>query len=302
VPGPEAELELLLLLRRIMRSLGADASIFEIAYSSRGLAGEVLSSAGMGPELQERAFHAIDRRDKMDDRAWMDYLADGLESDSQVDAARRLADCRDPEEDWLVEVAGDTEAHRRLLWLSERLRRQGVECAVFDGSVVRGLDYYTGVVFELRDTGGRNRRAICGGGRYDDLVGLFGGRKVPGAGFGLGILTLQLFLESYGLIPEGTAGTPAADLFIAVYSSEQRAEAAGLAESLRDAGLRVETDVTGKRLSSQLRVAGSRGVPYAAVLGPEEVSSGRISLKEMASGRQIELPFDEIAGYLASGE
>mgnify|MGYP006277420677 CR=1 FL=1 len=302
VSGPEAELELLLVLRRVMRSLGADASIFEIAYSSRGLAGEVLAAAGMGPGLQAEAFGAIDRRDKMDDDAWREYLAERLESSSQVEAARRLADCRDPREQWLVESVGDTDAYRRLMWLASRLREQGVECAGFDGSVVRGLDYYTGVVFEVRDTGGRNRRAICGGGRYDDLVGLFGGRKVPGAGFGLGILTLQLFLESYGLIPDHVAQAAAADLFLAVYSSDQRPAAMELAESLRDRGIRVETDVTGKRLSAQFRLAGNRGVRWAAVMGPEEAASGSIGLKEMASGRQVDLPFEKLAEHIAAGD
>ncbi len=298
VSGPEAELELLLVLNRIMQSLKADPSIYEIAYSSRGLAGAVLEGAGLGPAQQQEAFHAIDRRGKMDHQAWMEYLRDRLQDDGRIEAARRLADCRDPEDPWLREAAGDTDAYRRLRWLFERLSALGVDAARFDGSVVRGLDYYTGTVFEVMDTGGRNRRAICGGGRYDDLVGLFGGRKVPGAGFGLGILTLQLFLESYGLIPEEVRDAPPARLFLAVYSEEQREAAMVLSESLRDAGVSVETDMTGKKLSSQFRLAGGRGVPYTAVLGPEEVESGVVTLKDMRSGNQEEVPFPRLAGRL----
>ena len=302
VSGTEAELELMLVLNRIMSSLGAGPSIYGISYSSRGLAGAVLQEAGMGPELQQAAFGAIDKRDKMDDDAWREYLGDRLKDDRQVEAARRLADCRDPEDPWLREMAGDTEAYRSILWLSGKLSALGLEAARFDGAVVRGLDYYTGVVFEVVDTGGRNRRAICGGGRYDDLVGLFGGRKVPGAGFGLGILTLKLFLESYGLIPDGVGATPPARVFLAVYSEEQRDAAMALSERLRDAGISVETDITGKNLSSQFRLAGSRGIPYTAVLGPEEAQSGSVTLKDMQSGSQEEVPFHRLARRLDGGE
>ena len=302
VSGTEAELELMLVLNRIMSSLGAEPSIYGISYSSRGLAGAVLQAAGMGPELQQAAFGAIDRRDKMDDDAWREYLGDQLRDDRQVEAARRLADCHDPEDPWLRKVAGDTEAYRSIVWLSGKLSALGLDAARFDGSVVRGLDYYTGVVFEVVDKGGRNRRAICGGGRYDDLVGLFGGRKVPGAGFGLGILTLKLFLESYGLIPDEVGAAPPARLFLAVYSEGQRDEAMALSERLRDVGISVETDIAGKKLSSQFRLAGSRGVPYTAVLGPEEVESGSVTLKDMRSGSQEEVPFHRLARRLGGGE
>jgi histidyl-tRNA synthetase len=295
VPGPEAELELMLVLDRIMTSLGAGPSIYRIAYSSRKLAGAVLEDAGLGPELRQAAFHAIDRREKMDDDDWREYLADRLEGPGQVEAARRLADCRDIDDPWLREVAGGTEAYGRVRWLGDRLSALGTESARFDGSVVRGLDYYTGIVFEVMDTGGRNRRAICGGGRYDDLVGLFGGRKVPGAGFGLGMLTLRLFLDSYGLIPDEVEDEPPARLFLAVYSPDQRDAATVLSERLRDAGVAVETDIGGKSLSAQFRLAGIRGIPYTAVLGPEEAESGRITLKDMRSGSQTEVPFEHLA-------
>ena len=297
VEGPEAELDVLLVLNRLMDALGADPSIYSIGFSSRELANELLADAGLGPDRRQLAFHAIDRRDKMDPDAWVEYLADQLD-EGEVEAARRLADCRDVRAPWLRRALADSPAYNRVVWLAQRLKELGVDAAAFDGSVVRGLDYYTGVVFEVMDTGGRNRRAICGGGRYDDLVGMFGGRKVPGVGFGLGILTLELFLRSYELLPQDLGQASSADIFLAVYSPEQRHAATKLAEELRDRGLRVETDITGRRMSAQFRLAGARGVPCAAVIGPQEVASGRITVKDMRSGEQSEMALSDLAGYM----
>ncbi|MBD3370883.1 histidine--tRNA ligase [Candidatus Fermentibacteria bacterium] len=290
----QAELEMFLLLRRSMEGLGVGDDIYEIAYSSRRLAAAALVASGFSEDEMLGAFHLVDRREKMPAEEWEEYVVEEVGDDDRSRALLRFARCRDVEDPWLEDAVGDTEAYEEIVELNRLLEEVGVAPAVFDASVVRGLDYYTGVVFEVADTGGRNRRALCGGGRYDDLVGLFGGKRISGVGFGLGMLTLRLFLESYDLIPQGVKESSPTTLFMTVMSDQQRGYALRLAEKLRSAGVSVEMDMSGRNLSRQFKLAGKRGVPLTAVVGPDEAASGTVGLKDMESSSQEEVKADEL--------
>ena len=294
----QAELEVFLVLRRIMNSLGASPGQYVIRYSSRRLASEILRSCGMTEEEMAQAYAVIDKKDKIKPDEWEGLILETIKDERNAETVIKFASCSDPDAPWLREAAGGTEAFNEIVKFSGMLKDAGISEAQFDASVVRGLDYYTGIVFEVMDTGSNNRRAICGGGRYDNLVGMFGGQKVTGAGFGLGLLTLELFLKTYGLIPDGISCKPPADIFLAVYSDEERVFAVNLAEKLRNFGVSVEIDVTGKNLSKQFKIAGRKLIGYIAVIGPEEVASGRIILKNMTSGIETECEVSGIRGIL----
>ena len=301
VSGLDAELEVFLVLRRIMNSLGASPGQYVIRYSSRRLASEILRSCGMTEEEMAGAYAVIDKKDKIEPDEWKNLVRETIKSERKADAVMKFAACTDPDAPWLSEAAGGSEAFDEIVRFSGMLKDAGISEAQFDASVVRGLDYYTGIVFEVMDTGSKNRRAICGGGRYDNLVGMFGGQKVTGAGFGLGLLTLELFLKTYGLIPEGIIGKHPADIFLAVYSDEERSFAVNLAEKLRDVGVSVEIDITGKNLSKQFKIADSKLIGHIAVIGPEEVASGRIILKNMTSGTETECEVSKVPEILIEG-
>ncbi len=294
VDGLEAELEVFLVLRRIVNSFNASPGQYIIRYSSRRLASEILENCGMTEEEMTQAFAVIDKKDKIEPDEWVELVRKTIWDKHNADKIISFASCSDLDAPWLAEVAGDSKAYSEILRFSEMLKDAGISEAQFEASVVRGLDYYTGIVFEVMDTGGKNRRAICGGGRYDNLVSMFGGQRVSGVGFGLGLLTLQLFLETYELIPFGISGKHPADIFLAVYSDEERLFAVNLAEKLRDFGVAVEIDITGKNLSKQVRIADKKSIGYIAVIGPEEVASGRITLKNMTSGTETECEVSEI--------
>ena len=283
--GLEADLDVFLVLRRIMRSLGASPGQYSIRYSSRRLASTVLERLGLSPEETALAYSVIDKRDKMPPDAWEEWARQQL-SVTTAPGVISFASCGDLDSGWLEEAAGGTPALGELREFSGMLEEAGLEEADFEACVVRGRDYYTGIVFEVMDTGGENRRAICGGGRYDDLVGLFGGQRVSGVGFGLGLLTLHLFLETYGLIPDAVAVSHPADIFLAVYSGDQRGYAVKLAESLRDGGVSVEMDVTGRNVSRQIRTADRKSIRFMAVIGPDEVETGTLTVREMSTGSE----------------
>ncbi|MFO8184060.1 MAG: histidine--tRNA ligase [Candidatus Aegiribacteria sp.] len=299
VDGLEAELDVLLVLRRVMNGLGASAEQYEIRYSSRKLASAVLESLGLDPEQTALAYSIIDKRDRMKAGDWEEWARTQMDDPSLAESVIAFASCSRLDSPWLLENAGETEAYREIREFSLMLERAGVSEAAFQACVVRGLDYYTGIVFEVMDTGGKNRRALCGGGRYDDLVGLFGGQRVSGVGFGLGLLTLQLFLETYGLIPESIPLSHPADLFLAVYSGDQRDFALGLAEDLRDRGVAVELDITGRNLSRQLKTAHRKSVRFASVIGPDEAASGKLKVREMSTGEETPCMVSEAADVLA---
>ncbi len=298
VPGLQAELEVFLVLRRIMNSLGASPGQYVIRYSSRELASQILQNCGTKEEKMPQAFAVIDKKDKMKPDEWEKWARNTILNEQNADTTIEFASCGDLDSQWLKASAGNSSAYGELVKFSGMLKDAGISEARFDASVVRGLDYYTGIVFEVMDTGGENRRAICGGGRYDNLVGMFGGQKVTGVGFGLGLLTLELFLKTYELIPPGISTEYPADVFLAVYSDEERAFAVNLAEKLRDIGVSVEIDITCKNLSKQFKIAGRKLIGYSAVIGPEEVASGRITLKNMSSGIETECDVPEVPRIL----
>jgi histidyl-tRNA synthetase len=294
----QAELDVFLVLRRIMKSLGATGDRYSIRYSSRRLATEVLGRLGLDREEAMQAYGVIDKRDKMKPEEWKNWAESTILDPEKSKGIVRFASCSDLTDPWLVDLVGESDAYGEITSFSGMLDETGVVEASFEACVVRGLDYYTGIVFELMDTGGENRRAICGGGRYDDLVSMFGGQRISGVGFGLGLLTLQLFLETYGLVPEEISARPPADIFMAVYSEGERSFATRLAEELRDSGVSVEMDLSGKNLSRQLRTANRKTIPFAAVIGPDEMSSGNITLKRMSTGEDIVCQIRDIPGLI----
>jgi histidyl-tRNA synthetase len=292
-----ADIEILLVLDRIVRAFNPPPGSWAIRISSRRLASELLDRLGVPEAVHPAAFAAIDRKAKLSPDEWPSWAAGKL-GDS-FEAVSRFARCEGLEDPWLTQMLGGSESLREVKTLVDSLRASGVESVFFDACIVRGLDYYTGTVFELMDTGGENRRALCGGGRYDNLVGLFGGRPITGIGFGLGLLTLRLFLETYGLIPAEVLSSRPPDVFVAVFSHSERDAAFRLAESLRTDGLTVEMDLECRNMGRQFSAASRLGVRFVVVAGPDELASGAVTIRDMKLGTQKILPQDEVRSFIA---
>ncbi|MFL5450118.1 MAG: ATP phosphoribosyltransferase regulatory subunit, partial [Gemmatimonadales bacterium] len=151
-----------------------------------------------------------------------------------------------------------------------------------DLSIIRGLAYYTGVVFELFDAG-RTLRAICGGGRYDNLLKELGGVDLPALGFGMGDVVLGELLKDRGLAPANSVGI---DVFVAFISKEDLAHVLALAHQMRDQGLRVEYALGPQALGKQLKLADARQAALAVVVGPDERARGQVVLRDLRNGTQ----------------
>jgi histidyl-tRNA synthetase len=220
------------------------------------------------------ALRLIDRRDRMDLDAWRAYgLELGFSPGSLDGLTTMLAD----DQAWqasddlrsFFEAAG-------ALGVADYLR--------FEPTVVRGLDYYTGTVFEARDREGVFR-AILGGGRYDDLVADVGGDRVPAVGFAMGDVTIGLMIQQLGLAP-AEAPIPA-QVLVCWIDEAARLPALRLASELRQAGLLVEWFPSADRLPRQLKYADRRRIPLAAILGSRELEEGTVTLKDLRDGTQI---------------
>jgi histidyl-tRNA synthetase len=166
------------------------------------------------------------------------------------------------------------------------------EFVEFDLTIVRGLAYYTGIVFEIFDRAGE-LRAICGGGRYDRLLELVGGEPLPAVGFGMGDVVLGELLADKGLLPD-TAHV--SDYFIVSIGDETRAPALGLARRLRDAGHSVAYALRDSSVRKQFKAAENEGAATVVVLGPDEIAKGVAVVRDMRSGGEREVPLDEVGG------
>jgi len=161
--------------------------------------------------------------------------------------------------------------------------------------IVRGLDYYTKTVFEIKAAGLGSQDTICGGGRYDGLIEELGGRPTPGIGFGSGIERIALAMQQIGLpAPE----EPAPGVMVAYLGETAKLAALHLVEELRAADVGALLAFGDRSLKAQLKSADKAGVAYAVILGEEELKAGRALVREMASSQQTEVPLEAIVGWL----
>jgi len=299
VRDESADVEVILVLDRIVRSFGACEGTWAIRLSNRELASELLAALGVPASSHQDAFAVIDRKSKLPPEEWSAWGVEKL--GTGFGAVERLTECTGLDDPILDSMLGASRSLGSMRALVGTLREAGLSSVTFDPCIVRGLDYYTGTVFELTDTGGANRRAICGGGRYDNLVGLFGGRPMTGVGFGLGILTLRLFLETYGLLPAELSSRRPPDVYVAVFSPAERDTAFRAAEVMRSSGLTVEMDLECRSLGRQFGTASKIGARFVAVIGPQEVSSGSVSLRDMRTAVQRTMSTAEAVRAIESG-
>jgi histidyl-tRNA synthetase len=169
-----------------------------------------------------------------------------------------------------------------LRTLLNSLDRAGIHNAQFDASLMRGFDYYTDIVFEVFDNHPENNRSMFGGGRYDGLVGLFGVEPVPTVGFGAGDVTLENFLLTHELLPELRSET---DLY-AILIGDVVDPAQAVIKELREMGVNVAADFTGRKADKQLKTALKKGINYVLFIGEKELAEEQYVLKNLKTGEE----------------
>jgi histidyl-tRNA synthetase len=269
---PECDAELIAIAVSLFRELNLPAEKVRIAVNSRSLLNEELEAMGIMGDLRKDTIRAIDRRDKMSAQEWeASTLALGV-SPSQLESIYAMLN------DELLWQKSE-ELRRVFAVLDQMGMREYVE---YDPKVIRGLDYYTGVVFEAQARAGG--RAIFGGGHYDNLISAVGGDPLPAVGFAMGDVMITVLLKEYGLLPE--LRLVPADLLVTVFDAESLGDAFALAAELREAGIKVVVYPEAAKLPKQLKFADRMGIRYVVIAGPDERAAGQLTVKDLQARTQ----------------
>jgi histidyl-tRNA synthetase len=188
------------------------------------------------------------------------------------------------------------EEKEKLQTFIATLKERGITNVVYDPTLVRGFDYYTGVIFEFFDTDPSNTRSLFGGGRYDNLLSLFSNDSIPAVGFAVGDVTLQDFLETHELLPEVSTG---ADVYLATPALENIAAAQLFADELREQGLTVFVNLLGKKIGDQIKDAEKRKISVVIVYGEDEAKSTMVTVKNIVTGKELETKKDNVADLIS---
>ena len=294
-PDVTADAELLSVAIDIMRAFGLTATDVRARVSDRRLLRALLVLTGITEDMLPAVYAVVDKIDR-EPRASLEakLRAAGLHN---VFIGRVFEVMKHPDLATLRERYGDVpelrEDFTRLTSYFEYLDALGVgDWVEFDLSIVRGLAYYTGIVFELFDAK-RELRAICGGGRYDSLLKQLGGTDLPALGFGMGDVVLGELLRARGRLPD-TA--PTVDVWVAYGDAALLTEAMRIARRLRERGRSVEYALGGQQLSRQLKAADAAGAREALVLQPADLARGEAVVRRLADGTETRVRLDEWIG------
>jgi len=287
-PSVSAEAELIAAIFALLDAVGLERGDVKLRINSRALLEESLREGVLRdrPEAFAPLCVAIDKLDKIGADAVTRQLIDTDGAVHLDEAAARfvvaMLELKDLGEAARLAPAG-SQALADLERLFQLLDAYGVaDQVVFDASVVRGLAYYTGIVFEAFDTGGE-LRALCGGGRYDQLAETLGGKPVPAVGFGFGDVVIGELLKDKKKLP--LLMRPVDDMVFA-FGEGERPAAIRVARRLREAGRRVELTLSGGKLKRALADADRVGAARIWLLGPDEIERGVARVKDLASGRE----------------
>jgi len=278
-----------------LRSTGLTAQDIVVRLSSRRLLAALLKEAGASEEQLAAIYGVLDKKAKVPAEAFEAMLQGAVPSDQTRGRILQIMNSQSLDE-LEPKTSEGKDAMEELRRLFSLLNLMGIgDYAQFDIGVVRGLAYYTGVVYEIYDRGAL-LRAICGGGRYDNLLKDFGGPAVSATGMGMGDCVLEILLREKGLLKDENLPTRRLDYYVVFAAEQWASEVVRLAAQIRLAGWACDFSYKGGNLGKQLKQADQSGAERAVILG-EEFNAGKLIVKEMKSGRQEEVSTDE---FLAS--
>ena len=283
VDCPEGDAELVAIAAEFFKAVGLTSSEVKILVNDRRLMDKQLSDLGItDAEEKKSMLGIIDRRDKLREQEWEAYVLESGFSQKQLDGLKK--------------ILNDKELYKtspEVMRFFKALEALGVDdYVVYDPRIVRGLDYYTGIVFEARDVG-ESARAILGGGHYDNLVEDVGGNPLPAVGYAMGDVVLPLVLEQFGKAPE--LELYPANVLVTVFDDDCLAYSLKIAADLRTAGIDVMVYPQAAKIGKQFKYANRLGVNFVIVAGPDERDQNAMQVKDMQSGEQNSVAFTDAA-------
>lgn len=286
-----AEAEIIMLSDKIMKKFGAKPEDYTIKINNRKLVNfmmaQYLELDASSSQLMAKLF---DRRNKISEDDFIDQAKEifGDKAEAGISKIKTLLSAKT-----MADLPGEiltSSAIHEIQQLFTILEKAGITSLTFDITLMRGLDYYTGMVFEVFDNHPDNNRALFGGGRYDGLVGLFGVEPVSAVGVAPGGTTMENFLQTHNLLPKLQSST---DVYVVTLGDVSR-EALKLASEMRDAGINTELNLSEKKFDKQLKTALKKGIPFILFIGEDEVKSGIYTIKNIAKSEEYKVNFTEL--------
>jgi histidyl-tRNA synthetase len=285
---PASDAELIAIIAKFFVKVGLTPDAAKILVNNRQLMEMEFQAIGIQPKNTKVVFHLIDRLDKLSRAKWEAYA---YELGLNADQVNKLSKLLENQQLW--------EKSDSLRELFPALDSLGVsEYVSFVPSVIRGLDYYTGTVFEAQAIKGDLKRSILGGGRYDNLLADVGGKPLPAVGFAMGDLVIKLVLEELELIP-AELKSPTAPVLVTVFNEDTLHDSLVLSEDLRSAGLKVNFYPQADKIGKQLKYGDRTGIRVAVLLGPDEIANQTVTLKDLTTGNQQTVKRAESAKTIA---
>lgn len=282
--SPESDAELIAICANFFQKAGLSHDQVQILVNNRRLMDAKLAQIGITSEKRKATTRLIDRIDKMHASEWDSYAIEQGLTAKQIEGVRNLLHQADlwKESEELTRTFAALEAMNLMNYVR------------YDAHIIRGLDYYTGTVFEAVDRDGG--RAILGGGRYDNLVGDVGGNPLPGVGFAMGDVMVSIVLQKYGCVPGYF--NPPAQVFMTVWDESQLVRSLAVAANLRRAGINVICYPEPAKIARQLKLADKLAVRFVLIEGPDEIAEEKVVVKDLQKHEQVAVPLNTLFEYL----
>ena len=289
IPTLEAELEIFQYILAVMEEFKAPKETYEIRVNSRYLLDYLFEEIlKLSEEKKAKVGRAIDNYTKLGKEAFVEYLKELELTEKQINSILKFLNSTLED---LKKIADKSDGAKQLIELFAKAEELGLTNIRFEPSIMRGLAYYTGTVIEMFDIGSKeNPRALFGGGRYDDLLSMFGQEELPAFGIGWGDTTTRDYLETYGLIPETKTDTK---VFLPLFDIKLYAYIQKIAKGLRTKGINTETQLTAIKFGNQLKYASKKNIPWVMIIGEDEINAKKVQLKNMETGEQNLVTLEE---------
>src|SRR4030042_6730120 len=275
VDSPEADAELIAIAASFLKQVGLSSQNAVILINDRQLTNSELAILDVAAEKRPDFLSLIDRRGKMTPSEWDANAFDLGMNTEQLDGIKTFLN--NPEL-W--------QKSETLVRVFSALEAMGVrEYVRYNPNTIRGLLYYTNTVFEAFAMNSDIKRALLGGGRYDNLMAQVGGDPLPAVGFAMGDLAIGLLLESLSLVPKEISKSPA-DVLVTVFDSDRQKDSLSISTELRQAGLNVICSTEPSKLPKQFKFANRVGVSVVVVIGPDETANNQVTIKDLINGTQ----------------
>lgn len=283
---PEADAEMLALVYDSLKSTGIKNFYFKI--NSRKIVESFVKKAGIPENKKFDAFRAIDKLDKIGESGVKMEMKGYKIPDKTIKKFLELIKSKEISKD---EIKG-------LEVIKSLAQKMGVKNIKIDFSIVRGIDYYTGFVFETFVKGSENLGSVASGGRYDTLIKIYSGKDIPATGFGIGVDRLMEALNPSYLARR--RGYSPVKLYIAPVNEKMRKESIKIAQVLRRNDIKTDTDLAGRKLGKQLEYVDAMKIPYIIIVGPKELKNGKLVLRDMKTGKEKRIKKEKIVDIARS--